>query len=333
MRIVFSPDGDYAMTITSYKHAEIVYYKPGGAESEFEPAIGFTNAMPEGLQRLFLELDDSNLDADEIAKGLDARAIGFFMIIKTKSGWHAITREEGTGGKTAALAAMLTEWGLCDEGYARLTEVRAKSKLPFTQILRVWGKHKEPDIVVKRWTPPITPWERTVMELYARHARFEVSATRLAHNCPSFVPAITKEQIESGREAHAATQEWLRGIGAAIEVPLELQLGSVTLRGQADAVLDDGREALVIEYKSTEQAAKDPAAKQQAAIYAAMYAAVHGVPAAPALLTGNRIVWSDGHIAPSEARWKLARRLGRAWAARNARCDRCALKWCRWRKG
>lgn len=332
MKIIFSPDGDYVITIYKNGNVHAAYYQPGGAESEYERAIGYTNEEPDGTQRLLLELDDHTIDADDIACALDNLGLSFFMIVKTHSGWHAVTRFRGTGREVAETAMQLAEWGLCDKGYAELTKTRAERNMAFTQILRVWGKHREPDIVVKRWTPPVSKWEASVMRLYAFWAQFEVSATRLAHNCPSYVAAIPKELIERGLKVHRETEAWLQDLGAVVEVPLTMKIGHVTLTGKVDAVMDDGREAYIFEIKSSPESANDPVAHQQAAIYAAMYAELHRVIATPAVMYGKKIVWEGEPEVPGDAVWKLVHRLGKAWSARDAKCDRCALKECAWRK-
>jgi len=200
-------------------------------------AIGITNKLPDGRNVLFLETDKRDMSERAIMKHLAHRGIPFFMLIKTKKGYHLITRIYAPPTKIHGLCEEISEWLGWDKGYCELAKIR--KDMDFSQILRITGKYKEKDVVVVRWTDPINEWEKKVFDLYMEHAQFRTTVTRLTRGCPAYEPAASDEALEKGREAHKEVLERLRFLGYEVEVPLTTRTMNITVEGRADAVGQD----------------------------------------------------------------------------------------------
>jgi len=200
-------------------------------------AIGITNKLPDGRNVLFLETDRHNMTERAIMKHLAHRGIPFFMLIRTKKGYHLITRIYAKPEKISEICMELTTWLGWSKGICELAEIR--KGMDFSQILRVSGKYEEKDITVVRWTDPINEWERKVFNFYMEHARFHTTVSRLARGCTAYEPAAEDEALEKGRGIHREVLKKLKFMGYETEVNVKARVGNITIEGRADAVGKD----------------------------------------------------------------------------------------------
>jgi len=235
MKIFANPNG-YIMWITDLDSTvvQIVHYY--GLRFEIT-AVGITNRLPNGKNVLFLEVDKHTITERNIMKHLTQRGIPFFLLAKTKNGYHLITRVYAPPTKIHELCIEFSEWLGWDKGYCKLAEIR--KDMDFSQILRVSGKYKEKDITVVRWTDPINEWERRVLNLYMEHANFRTTVSRISRGCAAYEPAAEDEALEKGREIHREVLKKLKFLGYETEVSIEMKIGNITIEGRADAVGED----------------------------------------------------------------------------------------------
>jgi hypothetical protein len=214
-----------------------VWWTPHGMDSEYLPAFGITNELPDGKLVLFCERDDKDMSVRELMKAFRERGIPIFLVAETKRGYHIITRVRGSADSILEVGRQLAEWGIIDPGMLEAFTIR--EKLPFKQILRLKGKYREPDVRVVRWAKPIDIWEQTVLELYKQHAKVEWSATRAAWGCPFYEPKASDEQLERGSETHRYIEAVLKAAGYETEARAEKEFMNIVFTGKADALSED----------------------------------------------------------------------------------------------
>jgi hypothetical protein len=247
MKMMYHPKG-YLIQITEEDPiVQIVYYI--GIHNFVREAKGFTNKLPDGLNALFLEIDNHKMTEREILKHFSYKGIPMFLLASTKRGYHIITRVYAKPNKIFDLCNTLSEELGTDQDYCKLA--RARENFDFTQILRLEGKYNEQDITVKRWLEPINNWEDRVIQLYIEHAKFHIPVTRLVRQCPMYEPNTDDEILKEGRENHKKLQQVLEFLGYETEVHAVTQKGKLIIEGYADAVL--GNTVIEIKPPSEEQ--------------------------------------------------------------------------------
>jgi len=230
--------GDYIIAAESGRWpVNRVWWTPHGADSQYKPAFGITNELPDGRQVLFCERDDKDMSVRDLVKAFRERGIPIFLVAQTKRGYHIITRVRGSANSVLEVGKQLAEWGIIDPGMLKAFTVR--KGLPFKQILRISGKYEENDIRVVRWSPPLSTWESAVLRLYLRHAKLVWSATRAAWGCPFYEPKASAERLERGSEAHRYIEAALRVAGYETEAEAEKALGNYVFHGKADALSEE----------------------------------------------------------------------------------------------
>jgi len=294
-----------------------------------EHAIGYTNHTVDDERRdryaLLLELDEKTIELEDWLRGLACVGLRPWLAAETKRGYHAVSGVLMYSKKDVAMWLVnLSTSHLCDAGIADLALIRRDDpETHFTNILRVYGKYSEKDIVVRRWLPPPTPWHAAILSLYCKYAYLEWSATRLARRCPGFV-STPNRYTERGKLIHQAWERSMQQEGWETERRFTARVRNMIFTCVADAAKDYGDCIEIIELKSTIWTARRREAGRQMIAEAAIAALATGKTAIAEIQTPGGEVWNIVEIEPSEA-WDALRKLLKT-CFRKPTCELCAFK-------
>ena len=292
-----------------------------------EIAWGYTNHTLDGAQSdayiLLLERDDKSVELEDWLRGLANMGIKPAIVAETTRGYHCVTaniyrkKEDIT-----VVLEILQAFGEIDEGMYALARIRAGDTTPFTNILRIGGKYRTKDIVVRRWLPPPTPWHAQILSLYAQWCTLQISATRIAHGCPGFT-GKPGPAAKTGIEIHEKIERELAREGWQTEVELRYTMNNMLFTAIADAVKVQDDHVEVFEIKSTERTAGTQAARTQACTEAALSAITFTKTATAKVVTPDFEVHYEVTVQPQEAVRTLLRLLKGMFHAPD--CDRCVF--------
>jgi hypothetical protein len=275
-----------------------------------EVAQGFTNHTIDDkgndLYFLLLERDDKEIALEDWLRGLVAVGAKPVIVAETARGYHVVTANAFKSKQdiTAALE-IVSQTGLVDDGMYALARIRSDKEIPFTNILRIAGKYNYRDIVVRRWLPPPTPWHRNILGLYAGKCTLEISATRLAHQCPGYT-GKPGPAAKAGLEIHRTWEKEMEKQGWRTEVQLWWNFNNLRFRAIADALMEHDDHVTIIELKSTEHAAQSIFAKRQAETEVALAALQFQKPAVAFVRTPDGESYGSVTVGPSDAKhWLL----------------------------
>jgi hypothetical protein len=273
-----------------------------------EVAQGFTNHTIDDkgndLYFLLLERDDKEIALEDWLRGLVAVGVKPVIVSETARGYHCVCANmfKSKQDITASLE-IVSQTGLVDDGMYALARIRSDKEIPFTNILRIAGKYNYRDIVVRRWLPPPTPWHYNILGLYAEKCTLEISATRLAHRCPGYT-GRPGPAAKAGLEIHRTWEKEMEAKGWRVEVPLWWNIGNMRFQAVADALYEHDDYIEIIELKSTERSATDPATDRQLVAECALAALQHQRPAIGMVQTPDGERYGTAAVAPHEAkRW------------------------------
>jgi len=300
-----------------------------------EVAVGYTNRTldSEGNEVFFLllERDDKEIQLEDWLRGLSERGIGIAIAAETTRGYHAVSIQHfESKHEIVNVLHDLAQWNIIDNGIYELARIRTEQDAPFTNILRYNGKYKQNDIIVRRWLPPPTRWHVQILQLYAKKATLEISATRIANGCPGFTGKST-EATRTGLDIHETWEYKMAKQGWIIEKELTYRMGNLLFRCYVDALRKKADHVEVLELKSTEKAAANWRAELQLEVECALAALTYNKPTHCHVVTPNGKTFYEVQIEPEHAARHLLQLHASMTHAPN--CGMCIWKsWCRgWR--
>jgi hypothetical protein len=268
-------------------------------------AWGYTNHTKDqnnnDIWFILLDTDTKEMEFEAWLRALVHHGFKPVIALETRNGYHAVTANYTYNmQEIATYLQMLADWKLVDSGTAKLAEIRARDQIPFTNILRVNGKYKEKDIIVRRWLPPPTPWHAKILELYAKHCTLQISATRIAHGCTGYL-GRPGPSAEAGQEIHEAWEKEMHEAGWNTEVTVEHRIGNMKFTARVDALRLYSDMVELIELKSTRITAKSYTSWRQLKAETALTALHFGKQAWGYIKTPDAETHAYIRMTPSEA--------------------------------